>query len=183
MFPASPGHSGLWFPLGRVLVCEDAIDLANFVNFTEFVELHADTALRNAASPPGSFPKGKPNVSSTRFRYPYHLKEVLMDVASVMLARSVDVIAFAHHMDGYRDTIYGSGLGHNGTVLLNTEYVVLDSSHSFKYAGCPVSSAMRREKKYHPNQTWTSSPEESSARSPFLELEPCQCDLSFSAIC
>jgi hypothetical protein len=183
MFPASPQRSGLWFPPGRVLVCEDALDLASFVNFTEFTVLHGNLARLNAASPPNSFPSGKPNVTSTRFERPERLKQELLEVASVRLANKVDTIAFIHHMDGFRDTIYGSGLGHKGVVLLNTEYALLRSSHTFKLEGCPVSSALRRERTYHPNETWAPSPEDPSERSPFLELEPCKCDLSFSAMC
>lgn len=183
MFPASPRRSGLWFPPGRVLVCEDALDLANFVNFTEFTLLHASVARWNAASPPGSFLYRKPDVTSTRFERPELLKEALLEAASARLSKTVDTIAFVHHMDGFRDTIYGSGLGHEGTILLNTEYALLSSSHTFKLAGCPVSSSLRRERKYHPNQTWAPSVGDPSQRSPFLELEPCKCDLSFSAMC
>jgi hypothetical protein len=183
MFPASPQRSGLWFPPGRVLVCQDALDLAYFVNFTDFTQLHEQLARQNAASPPNSFPLEKPDVTGTKYRRPEFLKQVLLDIASVRLAEVADVVAFTHHMDGLRDTKFGSGLGHNGTVLLNTEYAVLRSSHIFKIAGCPVSTALRREKVYHPSATWVPSPEYESKRSPFLELEPCPCHLSFSALC
>jgi hypothetical protein len=157
--------------------------LAYFINFTDFTSLHELPARQNAASPPGSFPMYKPDTKGTKYRRPEFLKQVMLDVASVRLAGLVDTVAFTHHMDGLRDTKFGSGLGHNGTVLLNTEYAVLRSSHTFKVAGCPVSSALRRERQYHPNRTWVPAPEDESAYSPFLELEPCRCDLSFSAMC
>jgi hypothetical protein len=159
------------------------MDLATYINFTEFTTLHESTAIRNAASEPNSFPWHKPDLSATRFKEPYHLKEVLLDLASVRLAGHADTVAFTHHMDGYRNSIYGSGLGHKDTILLNTEYALLRSSHNFKLTGCPVSSALRRERHYHPNKTWVPAPGDPSAHAPFLELEPCRCDRSFSAMC
>jgi hypothetical protein len=86
-------------------------------------------------------------------------------------------------MDGYRNSIFGSGLGHEEAVLLNTEYALLRSSHTFKSKGCPASSAWRRERRYHPNETWPWSPADPSAHSPVLELEPCACNFSFSLMC
>jgi hypothetical protein len=87
-------------------------------------------------------------------------------------------------MDGLRDTKFGSGGWHKGKVMLNTEYAVLRSSHKFKLQGCPVSSALRREERYHPNRTWPASVGETDPSVPLeLQLQPCRCDLTFSAVC
>jgi hypothetical protein len=88
MFPASPRRSGLWFPPGRVLVCEDAIDLANYLNFTDFTELYINASLFNAASLPYSYPVFKDFVSR-----PQNVKATMMQIATLRLSQTVDTVS------------------------------------------------------------------------------------------
>lgn len=183
LFPSAPQHSGLWFPPGRVLVCEDALDLAIYINFTDYMTLYADVLVQNALSEGGSYPPIFPDLRHL-YQHPGFLKTALLEAATRQLRDQVDTIVFSHHMDGLRDTKFGSGYWHKGKVMLNTEYAVLRTSHYFKLQGCPVSSVLRRERRYHPNQTWAAKPGEPALNETLeLDLLPCPCDPSFSVLC
>jgi hypothetical protein len=94
LFPAAPHHSGLWFPPGRVLVCEDGLDLAIYVNFTDYINLHADVQAANAASKGGSFPRLIPDLRHT-YKLTGNLKTALLEAAERRLSGRVDRQAIA----------------------------------------------------------------------------------------
>jgi hypothetical protein len=134
MWPAAPTHSGLWFPPGRVLVCDDALDLYIYLNETEEVARLASIQEENAAAPAGSQP-----ALMTPRQYPH--KKAIFDNAAKTLAGEVDTLVFLNHAD----------YNHGERRALYTELVLLPASHTYQPFGCPVSSAFRVETSFTPS--------------------------------
>jgi hypothetical protein len=167
-----PGQaSGLWFPPGRVLVCDDKLDLAIHLNESELVDSFLPLEEENAAALGRSQDNLKQHGSSARFVFAKAARD---------LAGSVDTIVFKSHAE----------VSPRGpTRRLLTEYILMPSSHVYRPLGCPVSSAFRIDANYAPARWKPGAEIRMLKTSPdngvfdALLLAPCNCSASTSPVC
>jgi len=129
--PAGSHRSGLWFPPGRVLVCDDSLDLYMYLNMSAAAEYDKILKAYAIKTPIDSWPMLFPNGKSVK-------KTELLEKASTLLSSHVDTIVTLNHAD-----LGGAGKGN-----LYTEFIGLPGMHTFKPLGCPVSTAFRTEAAY-----------------------------------
>jgi len=129
--PAGSHRSGLWFPPGRVLVCDDSLDLYMYLNMSAAAEYDKILKAYAMKTPIDSWPMLFPNGKSVK-------KTELLEKASTLLSSHVDTIVTLNHAD-----LGGAGKGN-----LYTEFIGLPGMHTFKPLGCPVSTAFRTEAAY-----------------------------------
>jgi len=187
MYPAE--DSGLWFPPGRVLVCDDKLDLAIYMNDTDVAGRFAVIEEENAAALGRSQDIRFPHRSGSSFRD-------VLEKAGRSLHGTVDTLVFLNHID------LTAPYGHMRRLI--TEYVLLPSSHSLRPIGCPVSSALRMDANYAPAhgkpgvsvtddedpmariKHRASGPKRNLSYGQILDalsLAPCNCSASVSNVC
>jgi hypothetical protein len=164
-------NSGLWFPPGRVLVCDDKLDFAIYMNQSELVQSFSGFEDENAAALGRSQDIGQPSNVNSQF-------VAVFARAARALASRVDTLVFTSHADASL---------HGLTRRLVTEYVLMPTSHTFRPLGCPVSSAFRMDANYvlahgKPGAQFP-TPYHDNGVFDALLLAPCNCSASTSPVC
>jgi hypothetical protein len=186
MYAAEVGGSGLWFPPGRVLVCDDKLDLAIYLNESAVLAAFEFIERENAAAVGRNM--------DTRLPLTAFDHVALFERAGRVLSGTVDTIVFMNHVDLL--------ISRNHMRRLTTEYVLLPSSHTIRPLGCPVSSAFRIDATYvradreprialKGKDPWVRRPfargsQELSNPGPVFDalvLAPCNCSASDLVVC
>jgi len=133
MYPAI--GTRLWYPLRRLLVCRDVLDLGIYIN-------HSDAGAFRFPFRPGHYiPRNASGIISRNDSIRSDATYRLFTDVNTALRGAVDTVAFSHHVDAewsHKEQRYSR------PESLRKEYLGLTSSNVLRRHGCPVSDRFRR---------------------------------------